>query len=145
MTSLMQPPQTYQSGDTYRDGLVSAACAARHLLLDTVSNKAARKQIFMIKVAVAKVYRDIADRCIQLFGARGVTSDTPAARAFGKAARSVFMTAQTVSTHHRTTRSKRTVFGTIRALSARVAFAQENLDPKGLSIRHALGLVQAVD
>ena len=37
----------------------------------------------MIKVAVAKVYRDIADRCIQLFGARGVTGDTPAARAFG--------------------------------------------------------------
>ena len=54
-------------------------------LLDTVGNKAARKQISMIKVAVAKVYQDIADRCIQLFGARGVTGDTPAARAFGKA------------------------------------------------------------
>ena len=54
-------------------------------LLDTVGNKAARKQISMIKVAVAKMYQDIADRCIQLFGARGVTRDTPAARAFGKA------------------------------------------------------------
>ena len=54
-------------------------------LLDTVGNKAARKQISMIKVAVAKVYQDIADRCIQLHGARGVTGDTPAARAFGKA------------------------------------------------------------
>ena len=54
-------------------------------LLDTVGNKVARKQISMIKVAVAKVYQDIADRCIQLFGARGVTNDTPAARAFGKA------------------------------------------------------------
>ena len=54
-------------------------------LLDTVGNKAARKQISMIKVAVAKVYQDIADRCIQLYGARGVTGDTPAARAFGKA------------------------------------------------------------
>lgn len=54
-------------------------------LLDTVGNKAARKQISMIKVAVAKMYQDIADRCIQLFGARGVTGDTPAARAFGKA------------------------------------------------------------
>ena len=54
-------------------------------LLDTIGNKAARKQISMIKVAVAKVYQDIADRCIQLFGARGVTGDTPAARAFGKA------------------------------------------------------------
>ena len=54
-------------------------------LLDTVGNKAARKEISMIKVAVAKVYQDIADRCIQLHGARGVTGDTPAARAFGKA------------------------------------------------------------
>ena len=54
-------------------------------LLDTVGNKAARKQISMIKVAVAKMYQDIADRCIQLYGARGVTGDTPAARAFGKA------------------------------------------------------------
>jgi acyl-CoA dehydrogenase len=54
-------------------------------LLDTVGNKVARKQISMIKVAVARVYQDIADRCVQLFGARGVTGDTPAARAFGKA------------------------------------------------------------
>ena len=54
-------------------------------LLDTVGNKSARKQISMIKVAVAKIYQDIADRCVQLFGARGVTGDTPAARAFGKA------------------------------------------------------------
>ena len=54
-------------------------------LLDTVGNKAARKEISMIKVAVAEVYQDIADRCIQLHGARGVTGDTPAARAFGKA------------------------------------------------------------
>ena len=54
-------------------------------LLDTVGNKAARKQISMIKMAVATVYQDIADRCILLFGARGVTDDTPAARAFGKA------------------------------------------------------------
>ena len=54
-------------------------------LLDTVGNKSARKQISMIKVAVAKIYQDIADRCIQLFGARGVTGDTPAAMAFGKA------------------------------------------------------------
>ena len=57
---------------TYQAGPVSAAHAAR-------------KQISMIKVAVAKVYQDIADRCIQLFGTRGVTGDTPAARAFGEA------------------------------------------------------------
>ena len=54
-------------------------------LLDTVGNKVARKQISMIKVAVARCYQDIADRAIQLFGARGVTDDTPAARAFTRA------------------------------------------------------------
>jgi len=54
-------------------------------LLDTVGNKVARKQISMIKVAVARVYQDIADRAVQLFGAKGVTSDTPAARAFSRA------------------------------------------------------------
>lgn len=54
-------------------------------LLDEVGNKAARKQISMIKVAVARVYQEVADRAIQLYGAKGVTSDTPAARAFGRA------------------------------------------------------------
>jgi len=54
-------------------------------LLDTVGNKAARKQISMIKVAVARTYQDIADRAVQLYGAKGVTSDTPAARAFSRA------------------------------------------------------------
>ena len=54
-------------------------------LLDTVGNKEARKQISMIKVAVANSYQNIADRAIQLFGARGVTNDTPASRAFAKA------------------------------------------------------------
>ena len=39
----------------------------------------------MIKVAVARCYQSIADRAIQLFGARGVTDDTPAARAFTRA------------------------------------------------------------
>ena len=54
-------------------------------LLDTIGNKMARKQISMIKVAVARCYQSIADRAIQLFGARGVTDDTPAARAFTRA------------------------------------------------------------
>lgn len=53
--------------------------------LDTVGNKVARKQISMIKVAVSRVYQQISDRAIQIYGARGVTNDTPAARAFGKA------------------------------------------------------------
>ena len=54
-------------------------------LLDTVGNKEARKQISMIKVAVARVYQSIADRAVQLYGAKGVTNDTPAARAFSRA------------------------------------------------------------
>ena len=54
-------------------------------LIDTVGNKQARKKISMIKVAVARVYQQIADRAVQLYGAKGVTNDTPAARAFGKA------------------------------------------------------------
>ncbi len=54
-------------------------------LLDTTGNKLARKQISMIKVAVARVYQAIADRTVQLYGARGVTNDTPAARALGRA------------------------------------------------------------
>ena len=45
-------------------------------LLDKVGNKTARKQISMIKVAVSRTYQEIADRAIQIFGARGVTNDT---------------------------------------------------------------------
>ena len=51
-------------------------------LLDTVGNKAARKQISMIKVAVTNSYQNIADRAIQLYGARGVTNDTPASSGY---------------------------------------------------------------
>jgi acyl-CoA dehydrogenase len=54
-------------------------------LLDTVGNKAARKEISMIKVATFRVYQAVADRAIQLFGAAGITGDTPAAAAFVRA------------------------------------------------------------
>ncbi len=54
-------------------------------LLDTVGNKAARKEISMIKVATFRAYQAIADRAIQLFGAAGVTADSPAAAAFVRA------------------------------------------------------------
>ena len=54
-------------------------------LLDTVGNKAARKQISMIKVATFRVYQAVADRAIQLFGAAGMTEDSPAAAAFVRA------------------------------------------------------------
>lgn len=54
-------------------------------MLDTVGNKAARKQISMIKVATFRVYQAVADRAIQIFGAAGMTGDTPAAAAFVRA------------------------------------------------------------
>jgi len=55
------------------------------LMLDTIGNKAARKQISMIKVSTFRVYQAIADRAIQLFGAAGITDDTPAAAALVRA------------------------------------------------------------
>jgi acyl-CoA dehydrogenase len=55
------------------------------LMLDTVGNKAARKQISMIKVSTFRVYQAVADRAIQLFGAAGITSDSPAAAALVRA------------------------------------------------------------
>ena len=54
-------------------------------LLDTVGNKAARKEISMIKVATFRTYQNVADRAIQLFGAAGITDDTPAAAALVRA------------------------------------------------------------
>ena len=54
-------------------------------LLDTVGNKDARKQISMIKVATFRVYQAIADRAVQIFGAAGMTSDSPAAAALVRA------------------------------------------------------------
>ncbi|MEM7221040.1 MAG: acyl-CoA dehydrogenase family protein [Pseudomonadota bacterium] len=54
-------------------------------LLDSVGNKAARKEISMIKVATFRVYQAVADRAVQLFGAAGMTDDTPAAAALVRA------------------------------------------------------------
>ena len=54
-------------------------------MLDTVGNKAARKQISMIKVATFRTYQAVADRAIQLFGAAGITDDSPAAAALVRA------------------------------------------------------------
>lgn len=55
------------------------------LMLDTLGNKAARKQISMIKVSTFRVYQAVADRTIQLFGAAGITDDSPAAAALVRA------------------------------------------------------------
>jgi acyl-CoA dehydrogenase len=54
-------------------------------LLDRAGNKAARQEISLIKIGVARAFQNIADRAVQVFGALGTTSDTPVARAFTRA------------------------------------------------------------
>jgi acyl-CoA dehydrogenase len=51
-------------------------------LLDEGGADAARREISMIKVAVARTYSAIADRAVQIFGAMGVTDDSPVAAAY---------------------------------------------------------------
>lgn len=47
--------------------------------MDTVGNKAARREIAMIKVAVPQMALEVIDRAIQVFGGAGVSQDTPLA------------------------------------------------------------------
>jgi acyl-CoA dehydrogenase len=51
-------------------------------MMDTVGNKAARKEIAMIKVVAPNVALRVIDRAIQAFGAAGVSDDFPLAAAF---------------------------------------------------------------
>lgn len=51
-------------------------------LLDEHGERAARREVSMIKVAVARAYQNIADRALQIFGAMGGSGDTPVADAF---------------------------------------------------------------
>ena len=53
--------------------------------LDNEGNREARKDISLIKVAVARAYHNIANRGIQIFGAMGLTSDAPFAQALAQA------------------------------------------------------------
>lgn len=48
-------------------------------MIDEVGAKAARKEISMIKALVPTVYSSVVDRAIQIFGAMGLTPDTPLA------------------------------------------------------------------
>lgn len=48
-------------------------------LMDTVGNRAAMTEIQSIKIAVPRAVGDILDRAIQVFGAAGVSDDTPLA------------------------------------------------------------------
>ena len=54
-------------------------------LLDQEGNKAARKEVSLIKIAVARMFHNIADRGIQMFGAMGLTDDAPFASALAQA------------------------------------------------------------
>jgi len=49
-------------------------------LMDTQGNKAARTAVSAIKVAAARLQTEVLDRAIQVFGACGLTPDTPLAR-----------------------------------------------------------------
>jgi acyl-CoA dehydrogenase len=47
--------------------------------MDTAGKRAARQDLSVTKVAVANMVMDVLDRAIQVFGAAGVTDDTPLA------------------------------------------------------------------
>jgi len=53
--------------------------------LDREGNKLARKDISLIKIAVARTFHDICQRGIQIFGAMGLTDDTPFASSLAQA------------------------------------------------------------
>jgi acyl-CoA dehydrogenase len=51
-------------------------------MMDTVGNKAARKEIAMIKVVALRTACSVIDRSIQVHGAKGVSQDTFLAHAY---------------------------------------------------------------
>ncbi|MCP5092674.1 MAG: acyl-CoA dehydrogenase, partial [Gammaproteobacteria bacterium] len=48
-------------------------------MIDNVGAKAARKEISMIKALVPQMHTTVCDRAMQVFGAMGLTPDTPLA------------------------------------------------------------------
>ena len=48
-------------------------------LMDKFGNKAARKEVSLIKVAVPRLLVNVSNRAMQTFGAKGLTQDTPLA------------------------------------------------------------------
>ncbi|MWB99309.1 acyl-CoA dehydrogenase family protein [Agromyces seonyuensis] len=54
-------------------------------LMDTVGNRRAMTEIQAIKIAVPQAVQEIVDRAIQLFGAAGLSSDTPLAELYAGA------------------------------------------------------------
>ncbi|XP_020612985.1 acyl-CoA dehydrogenase family member 11-like isoform X2 [Orbicella faveolata] len=54
-------------------------------IIDTLGNKAARKQIAIAKIAVPRMACDVIDRAIQVHGGKGVCQDTPLANFYSQA------------------------------------------------------------
>jgi acyl-CoA dehydrogenase len=54
-------------------------CFKAAWLMDQHGNKAARNEISMIKVVAARLQTQVTDRAMQVFGAAGLTPDTPLA------------------------------------------------------------------
>jgi acyl-CoA dehydrogenase len=54
-------------------------CLRAAWLMDTQGNKAARVEVSAIKIVAAQLQTRVADRAIQVFGAMGLTNDTPLA------------------------------------------------------------------
>lgn len=54
-------------------------------LMDTVGNRGAHREIQSIKIAVPRAVQEILDESMQIFGAAGVTQDTPLAALFSAA------------------------------------------------------------
>ncbi|MGR3585236.1 MAG: acyl-CoA dehydrogenase family protein, partial [Pseudooceanicola nanhaiensis] len=54
-------------------------------MMDTVGNKAARREIAMIKVVAANMLHKVVDRAIQVHGAMGVSQDSILASSYANA------------------------------------------------------------
>lgn len=54
-------------------------------LLDRGGYDAAKAEVAMIKVSVARTFSAVADRAVQIFGAMGISDDAPVAQAYAAA------------------------------------------------------------
>lgn len=63
-------------------GVGKAKGIKNQALLKATADNRARREVSMIKVAVVRMHQKIADRAIQVFGAMGMTDDTPIASSF---------------------------------------------------------------
>jgi alkylation response protein AidB-like acyl-CoA dehydrogenase len=67
---------------------VRMLCLSAAHKMDVAGNKAARDEIAVAKAAAPRMARNVVDRAIQVFGAKGLSQDTPLAQ-FWTAARAL--------------------------------------------------------